>query len=86
LREGRRALELMPVAKDVIVGPHVIVSYALIAAWVGESDLACDQLETAVRHRAYGFATYGMLKLSPMWDPLRGNPRFEKILASLAPK
>jgi hypothetical protein len=34
----------------------------------------------------YAVATYGALKLLPFWDPLRGDPRFEKIVASLAPK
>ena len=86
LREGRRALELLPVAKDAINGVQVIGCFAVIAAWVGERELACEQLETAIRLRGYGLTTYGQLKLSPFWDPLRGYPRFEKIVASLAPK
>jgi len=56
----------------------------MIAAWVGEKDLACEQLAIAVRPPSP--LTYGHLKLLPYWDPLRGNPRFEKIVASLAPK
>ena len=86
LREGRRALELLPVAKDSINGVQVIGCFAVIAAWVGERDLACEQLEIAVRLRGYGLTTYGQLKLSPFWDPLRGYPCFEKIVATLAPK
>ena len=56
---------------------------AMIAAWVGETDLACEQIGKAVRHP--GPLSYGELKLLPLWDPLRGDPRFEKIVASLAP-
>ncbi len=86
LREGRRAIELMPVQKDSINGAHMIEYFAIIAAWVGEKDLACDQLASATRLPVFGTTTYGQLKLLPHWDPLRGDPRFEKIVASLAPK
>jgi hypothetical protein len=57
---------------------------AIIAAWTGDYDLACEQLATAIRYP--GSLGYGQLKLLPFWDPLRGDPRFEKIVASLAPK
>jgi serine/threonine-protein kinase len=86
LREGRRAVELLPVEKDSINGPLMIQYFAMIAAWVGEKDLACEQLATAVRYPCGLDLTYGQLKLMPFWDPLRGDPRFEKIVASLAPK
>jgi TolB-like protein/Tfp pilus assembly protein PilF len=87
LREGRRALELLPVKKDPINGILMIKYLAMIAAWVGEKDLACEQLATAVRCPYSGMdLSYGELKLMPFWDPLRGDPRFEKIVASLAPK
>jgi tetratricopeptide (TPR) repeat protein len=84
LREGRRAVELLPVEKDAISGPAMIRYLAVIAAWVGDNDLACEQLATASRLPNGG--SYGQLKLLPFWDPLRGDPRFEKIVASLAPK
>jgi TolB-like protein/tRNA A-37 threonylcarbamoyl transferase component Bud32/Tfp pilus assembly protein PilF len=84
LREGRRAVELIPVEKDAIRGPAMIKYSAMIAAWVGEKDLACEQLAIAIRPPSdFG---YGELKLMPWWDPLRGDPRFEKIVASLVPK
>src|SRR5262249_53911339 len=87
LREGRRAVELLPVEKDSINGVIILKYLAVTAAWVGEKDLACEQIAAAIRHPGSGFAfTYGDLKLMPWWDPLRGNPRFEKIVASLAPK
>jgi hypothetical protein len=56
---------------------------AMIAAWVGDKDLASEQLATAIHPPAP--VTYGLLKLLSPWDPLRGDPRFEKIVASLAP-
>ena len=85
LREGRRAVELLPVEKDAINGTRLIVCLARIAAWVGDKDLACEQLATAIRLPSRT-VTYGQLKLMPWWDPLRGDPCFEKIVASLAPK
>ena len=84
LREGRRAVELLPVEKDAIWGPAMHRYLAKIAAWVGDNDLACEQL--AIATRVPSGVSYGQLKLMPWWDPLRGDPRFEKIVASLAPK
>jgi serine/threonine protein kinase len=84
LREGRHAIELMPAEKEQVNGAHIIELFAVIAAWVGEKDLACEQLALALQYPiALG---YGQLKLLPFWDPLRGDPCFEKIVASLAPK
>jgi TolB-like protein/Tfp pilus assembly protein PilF/predicted Ser/Thr protein kinase len=84
LREGRRAVELLPVEKDSVNGANMIHYLAMIAAWVGEKDLAFEQL--ALSARTPSGVTYGELKLDPFWDPLRGDPRLEKIVASLAPK
>jgi serine/threonine protein kinase/Flp pilus assembly protein TadD len=83
LREGRRAIELLPVEKDPINGIAMVKYFAMIATWVGDKDLACEQLAIALRPPSR--ITYGELKLLPFWDPLRGDPRFEKIVASLAP-
>ena len=83
-REGRRAVELLPVEKDSLNGAALIKYLAIIAAWVGDNDLACEELATAIRYP--GCLSYGHLKLLPFWDPLRSDPRFEKIVASLAPK
>ena len=84
LSEGRRAVELLPVAKDSLDGPIVLTEFAKICAWTGERDLAIQQLEIAAKIPAG--PDYGDLRLNPMWDPLRGDPRFEKIVSSLAPK
>ncbi|MDQ2659771.1 MAG: hypothetical protein M3Y03_05060 [Verrucomicrobiota bacterium] len=87
LAEGRRAMELLPMSKDANDGQRLQVYFALIAAWAGEKDLALEQLAaTAATPGGSTIASYGMLKLLPFWDPLRGDPRFEKVVASLAPK
>ena len=84
LREGRRACQLIPISKDSYRGPDFAVNLAQIYAWTDEKDLAIEQI-AAVQDVPHTFS-YGLLKLSPIWDPLRGDPRFEKIVASLAPK
>jgi serine/threonine protein kinase/Tfp pilus assembly protein PilF len=84
LREVRQAVALLPVEKDTINGVVMIKYLAMTAAWIGDNDLACEQLAVAIRPPSR--LTYGQLKLLPFWDPLRGDPRFEKIVASLAPE
>jgi TolB-like protein/Flp pilus assembly protein TadD/predicted Ser/Thr protein kinase len=84
IREGRRAVELLPVTKDAIIGPQLLQNLALIYAWTGEKDLALKQLGEVTR--LSGYLNYGELRLHPRWDPLRGDPRFEQIVASLAPR
>jgi TolB-like protein/class 3 adenylate cyclase/Tfp pilus assembly protein PilF len=83
LSEGRRAMELVPMAQEAMTGPYnnegfTRRSFAVICAWTGEYDLAIEQLETL--GKIPGGPSYGDLRLSPLWDPLRGDPRFEKIV------
>jgi hypothetical protein len=84
LLEGRRAVELLPVRKDAVNGRIMIAYFAMIAAWIGDNALACEQLAVDIRYTSS--LSYGQLKLMPWWDPLRGDPCFEQIVASLAPK
>jgi TolB-like protein/class 3 adenylate cyclase/Tfp pilus assembly protein PilF len=87
LDEGRRAIALTPVEKDVANGSRVLQYFAITAAWAGDKELALQQLEAGLRAPAASqMLSYGALKLFPFWDPLRGDPRFEQIVASLAPK
>jgi TolB-like protein/class 3 adenylate cyclase/Tfp pilus assembly protein PilF len=83
VREGRRACELLPISRDAIDGSACAVNLAQIYAWTGEKDLAIEQIAT-VEH-VPNLLSYGLLKLHPYWDSLRGDPRFEKIVSSLAP-
>jgi serine/threonine protein kinase/tetratricopeptide (TPR) repeat protein len=81
LREGRRAVELLPITKDAFTGAGLLSDLAVIYAWVGEKDLAINQLEEVLRIPSnYRDVSYGQLRLSPVWDSLRGDPRFEKLL------
>jgi Flp pilus assembly protein TadD len=84
VREGRRACELLPSSKDAVDGVVLAVNLAQIYAWTGENDLAIEQIAAVMRTPTH--LSYGLLRLDPQWDPLRGNPRFEKILASLVPR
>ncbi len=85
LREGRRAVELLPAAKDSIRGVFMVEQLAIIAAWVGEKDLAIEQLRLFSSLTPAG-PPYGSLRLDPFWDSLRDDPRFQELLASVAPK
>ena len=82
--EGRRACEMLPVAKDAIVGPDLLANLAQIYAWTGAKAAAVETL--AAVFRVPGNLSYGDLKLDPEMDALRGDPGFEALVASLAPK
>jgi TolB-like protein/class 3 adenylate cyclase/Flp pilus assembly protein TadD len=84
LREGRRACDLVPISKDAVTGALFAVNLAQIYAWIGEKDRAIEQI--AAVERVPNELSYGLLKLHPYWDSLRGDSRFEKIVGSLAPK
>lgn len=84
IREGEQAAEMLPAPRDAWDGPQILGRLAAIYAKVGETNRAIDLLD---RLRELPVGThYGSLKLDSEWDSLRGNPRFEKIVASLAPK
>jgi TolB-like protein/Tfp pilus assembly protein PilF len=85
IREGERAVKLTPVSKSAIEGAMLVQYLAVIYAWTGEKDRAIEQLADAAKLPG-GVISYGYLRLNPLWDPLRGDPRFEAIVASLAPK
>ena len=84
IREGRRAIELLPITKDSIDGAELVKYMGVIYAWCGEKDLAIEQIAATLKIPST--LSYGNLKLHPNWDPLRGDPRFEKIVTDLAPK
>jgi TolB-like protein/Tfp pilus assembly protein PilF len=84
IREGRRAVELLPTTKDSIDGAELVKYLGVIYALVGEKDLAIQQIGATLQIPST--LSYGNLKLHPYWDALRGDPRFEKIVADLAPK
>src|SRR5260370_35932780 len=84
MSEGRRGVEMLPISKGGVDGPGIAVNLAVVYAWTNEPDLAFEMLWclTTTPNGIY----YGDLKLSAYLDPLRKDPRFEKLLAELAPK
>ena len=84
LREADRALELLVAAGDELQRTFNVIRVAAVYTQVGELDRALDLLEQSAKET--NGPTYGALKLNEEWDPLRSHPRFEKLLASLAPK
>jgi TolB-like protein/Tfp pilus assembly protein PilF len=84
LREGERSCKLLPVSKDAVDGMALAINLAQIYAWSGRKDLAIQQI--AAVERMPNTLSYGLLKLHPFWDSLRGDAQFEAIVASLAPR
>ncbi|PYI55336.1 MAG: hypothetical protein DMC62_03365, partial [Verrucomicrobia bacterium] len=78
--EARRAVDLIPIAKDSWLGPGFVTNLALVYAWTGERDLAIEQLQTVAKIPAG--PPYGDLRFNPCWDPLRGDKRFDKVVAA----
>jgi TolB-like protein/Flp pilus assembly protein TadD len=85
IREGERAVELTPVSKNAIEGATLVRYLAVIYAWAGDKDRAV-QILAETTYLPGSHISYGYLRLHPLWDPLRDDPRFEAIAASLAPK
>ena len=89
VREALHACELCPVEAASDQAPVVACDLAVVYAWTGQPDLSCAVLEEWIKRPA-GFAlpdqpTYGDFQLNPVWDSLRGYPRFEALVLQLAP-
>ena len=85
MKEGRRAMEMRPISEDAVDGPFIAADVALVYAWANGPDFALEQLKTLAQIPNYR-VTYGDLKTYPGWDPLRKDPRFQKLVAKLAPR
>ncbi|HZJ38711.1 MAG TPA: hypothetical protein VFD18_06025, partial [Chthoniobacterales bacterium] len=84
IRSGRRACEILPLSREATSGRRPLRNLIKIYTWTGEKDLALEQLERSALEPM--ITSYGELRLDPEWDPLRDDPRFDQIVASLAPK
>jgi TolB-like protein len=84
ISEAQHAIDLMPTSKDIYDGALVLEGLAQVYTWTGDRDRAIETLQKLLTMP--GYTNYGRLKFHPMWAPLRGDPRFEKIVQSLAPK
>jgi serine/threonine protein kinase/Tfp pilus assembly protein PilF len=85
MQEARRALEMRPISEDAEDGPIIAMNVAMVYAWADQPDLAFEQLSALVKMPSY-WLDYGDLKTNPSWDPIRKDPRFDKLLAELAPR
>ncbi|HEX5491104.1 MAG TPA: FlgO family outer membrane protein [Candidatus Udaeobacter sp.] len=84
IQEGQHAVDLMPLSKDVYDGALVLEGLAQVYTWTNDPDRAIELLQKLAAMPSY--VNYARLKLLPLWNPLRGDPRFQKIVDSLAPK
>jgi hypothetical protein len=84
IREAQHAIDLMRISKDIYDGALVLEGLAQVYAWTGDRDHAIELVQKLVNMP--GYTNYARLKLHPLWAPLRGDPRFEKIVNSLGPK
>jgi serine/threonine protein kinase len=84
IQESRRVLEMLPISVDAFDGPVLAIQVALVYVWAGQRDSAFEQLNVVAR-LPNARLTYGDLKTNPSWDPVRDDPRFETLLAQLAP-
>ncbi len=82
VREGQRAVALRPVSEDATDGPYFQHQLARIYILTGEPEKALDQLEPIMKVPYY--VTPAWLKIDPNFDPLRGNPRFQKLVGGAA--
>jgi TolB-like protein/Tfp pilus assembly protein PilF len=91
LKEAERAVALLPSAKDQITGPALEENLALIQTIFGENSRAISTL-TRLLQTPYGSLLYGipitpaLLRLDPLWDPLRSDPDFQKLISEPEPK
>jgi hypothetical protein len=83
-REIENAVSMLPIEKDPLDGPCVLANSAVVHAWTGAVDKAFSELDVLAKIPRGVY--YGQLKLDPLWDPLRKDPRFDKLLTELAPK
>jgi serine/threonine-protein kinase len=78
--EGERAVVLMPVSKDALTGPDMLAWQAQLYVRVGQPDQAIALIGRVLSMPTGNIQSSAMLRLDPVWDPLRDNPRFKALL------
>ncbi len=84
LAEGKRAVELLPVARDAFDGPILVISRARIHMMCGDFDTALALLDRSLQTPSG--VTIQELRLDPVWDALRADPRFQRLLTKFGGK
>jgi TolB-like protein/Flp pilus assembly protein TadD len=82
INEGKKAVELLPESEDAVDGPKATAALAEIYSWVGEHDEAFRLLDHLLS--VPNGLTVPTLKLDPVWDPLRKDPRFQALIEKYA--
>ena len=80
VREGERAVHLVPVSKDAEVGALLIANLARIYVLLDDREKAIDQLQLVLSRP--GPLSAAWLRADPFWDPLRASPTFQRLAAS----
>jgi adenylate cyclase len=86
LRLAREAAESMPIEKDAILGVNFLVGLAQIEAHTGQSEEAVKHLRQLLTMPAGEYISVARLKIDPVWDPIRNNPGFQKLLSEPEPE
>jgi TolB-like protein/Tfp pilus assembly protein PilF len=84
ISEAKRAIELSPISKDAVDGRSIEVNLVVVYAWTNELSVAFEKLSSLTKVPNGIF--YGQLKRDPYWEPLRQDPRYDKLLDELAPR
>ena len=79
IQNGKRGYELLPISREAWRGSFRLVDLAQIYTKVGEQELALDAIEELL-NKPTDALSLAYLKFDPTWNPLRGNPRFKKLI------
>jgi TolB-like protein/Tfp pilus assembly protein PilF len=85
LESGRRATEALPYSRDVMVGGYYLAQLAMVEAQVGEKQSALNHIEELLAIPAGHVVSRSSLRLDPVWDPIRNDPRFQQLCQEKQP-
>ncbi len=85
LRVARQAADLLPIEKDALAGPSFLAGLAQIEAHTGRAEDAVKMLRQLITIPAGDVVSIARLKIDPVWDPIRNDPGFQKLLSEPEP-